>query len=110
MGPGCKELWCIYEAGAEAVVGRWGDGRIGSIRGTRDGIHSYGFTVWCENEVRSEQINAAYIYRELLKRMVQMFETGERPLALEETVEIIAFIEAAIKSAQLQGQVTRLFE
>ncbi len=108
MGPGCEELWCVYEAGAEAVVGRWADERIGSIRGTRAGTHSYGFTAWCENEVRSETINAQYIYRELLKRVVQMFETGEPPLALDETVEIIAFIEAAMKSAQLQGQATRL--
>ena len=110
MGPGCEEVWCVYEAGAEVVVGRWADERIGSIRGTRAGTHSYGFTVWCENEVRNTSINAAYIYRELLTRVVQMFESGEPPLAIDETLEIVAFIEAAMRSAQLQGQATRLFE
>ena len=110
MGPGCGEVWCVYEAGAEVVVGRWADERVGSVRGTRSGAHSYGFVAWCENEVRSTRINTAYIYRELLKRVVGMFETRESPLAIDEATEIVAFIEAALKSAQFQGQATRLFE
>ena len=109
MGPGCQEVWCVYEAGAEVVVGRWADERVGSLRGTREGGHSYGFMAWCENEVRGAQIDANYIYRELLKRIVQMFETGQSPVDPNETVEIVAFIEAAMKSAQLQGQATKLF-
>ena len=109
MGPGCQEVWCVYEADAEVVVGRWADERIGSVRGTRAGSHAYGFTAWCENQVRSAEIDSQYIYRELLKRIVQMFQTGQPPVPPNETVEIVAFIEAAMKSAQLQGQATRLF-
>ncbi len=110
MGRGCEEVWCVYEAGAEVSVGRWNDERIGSLRGTREGAHAYGFTAWCENEVRSSSIDASFIYRELLKKIVVMFESGQAPLDIEETVEIVAFIEAAAKSAQLQGQRTRLFD
>jgi len=105
MGPGCERVWCVYEDDAEVVVGRWADERIGSIRGTR-----YGFTAWCEKEVRAHSINASYIYRELLKKVVGMFESGVAPLDIEETVEIVAFIEAAAKSAQNSGQVTPLFD
>ncbi len=109
MGPGCEDVWCAYEDDAEVVVGRWQDGRLGSIRGTRAGTHGYGFTVWCENEVRACSIDASYIYRELLKKVVGMFESGIAPLDIEETVEIMAFVEAAAKSAQLNGRPTPLF-
>jgi len=110
MGPGCQEVWCAYQAGAEAIMGCWQDQRIGSIRGTRAGTHAYGFTAWCENEVRACSIDASYIYRELLKKVVGMFESGKSPLDIQETIEIVAFIEAALKSAQHQGQRTPLFE
>ncbi len=110
MGPGCQEVWCAYEAGAEVVVGRWQDERIGNIWGTRAGTHGYGFTAWCENEVRISQIDTAVIYRELLREIVGMFESGIAPLDIEETIEIVAFIEAAAKSAQTSGQVTPLFD
>ena len=45
-------------------------------------------------------VGAQYIYRELLRRVIAMFETGEPPLDVRETLEIIAFIEAALQSAQ----------
>ncbi len=109
MGPGCQEVWCAYQAGAEAIMGCWQDQRIGSIRGTRAGTHAYGFTAWCENEVRACSIDASYIYRELLKKVVGMFESGIAPLDIEETIEIVAFVEAAAKSAQTRGRATPLF-
>ena len=110
MGRGCQEVWCVYEAGAEVVVGRWSDERVASMRGTREGGHAYGFTAWCENAVRSTEIDTAVIYRELLKQIVGMFESGKPPLDIQETVEIVAFIEAAAKSAQTRGQCTPLFD
>lgn len=104
MGSGCKAVWTVFQDGAEVTVGLWDDGRIGSIRGTRDGAHAYGFTAWCEKQVVTTSINAAYIYRELLKKMVGMFETGEPPVELQETLEIVAFIEAAMESAKNDGK------
>jgi len=108
MGPGCVELSCYFEEGGEVSVGRWADGRVGTVRGTRAGAHAYGFTVWGDKGVRLERIDAKYIYRELLKRVVQMFETGEAALDLDETIEIVAFQEAALKSAHNGGAVTEL--
>ena len=46
--------------------------------------------------------------RELLKKIIEMFETGKPPLPIEETVEIIAFLEAALKSANSGGTEERL--
>jgi hypothetical protein len=89
-------------------VGRWSDGRIGTVRGTRAGAHSYGFTAFCEKKVVPTSINATYVYRELLKNVVRMFETGEPPIDPMITVEIVAFIEAAIRSANNHGTETQL--
>src|SRR5205814_1065802 len=96
MGPGCETVWAVSEPGTDAVVGRWKDGRIGTLRGTRAGSHSYGFTAFCEKKVVPVTISTQYIYRELLKRIVGMFETGKSPLDIHETLEVIAFIEAAL--------------
>lgn len=103
MGRGCKSVTCTFTEGGEVVTGLWRDGRVGSLRGTRAGAHAYGFTVWGEKGVKSSGINAAYIYRELLKQMVCMFATNEPPLDIEESVEIVSFIVAALKSAENGG-------
>jgi len=108
MGPGCKEVSCTFEEGAEVSVGRWADGRIGEMRGTRAGAHSYGFTAWCEKQVVTTSINAGMIYRELLKQMISMFATRKAPLDINVTIELVAFIEAAMLSAQQGGKAVRL--
>lgn len=104
MGRGCRSVWCVYSEGAEVVTGLWDDGRIGSMRGTRAGTHSYGYVAWMEKAVQQSTIDANYIYRELLKRIVEMFATGKSPLDIEETIEITAFQVAALQSAQNGGQ------
>ncbi|NLO07188.1 MAG: Gfo/Idh/MocA family oxidoreductase [candidate division WS1 bacterium] len=108
MGPGCVELTCMSEEGGEVSVGRWADGRVASMRGTRAGAHAYGFTVWGDKGVRSERISTQFIYRELLRRIVEMFETGKSPLDPNETLEIAAFIAAAWESANNGGKVVEL--
>lgn len=108
MGPGCVEVSCISEEGGEVSAGRWTDGRVASMRGTRAGAHAYGFTAWGDAGVRLSGISTQFIYRELLKRIVSMFETGEPPLDLDETLEIAAFISAAWDSANNGGEVTKL--
>jgi predicted dehydrogenase len=103
MGPGCEQVWCSFAPGAEVVVGRWKDLRIGTVRGTRAGAHSYGYTAFCQKGVLPTTIDAGFIYRELLKRISEMFQTGKAPFDVRQSVEIVAFIEAAMKSAQLDG-------
>jgi hypothetical protein len=103
MGPGCTSVSAVSTEGVDVVNGLWEDGRVGTLRATRAGAHSYGFTAFCEKKVVSAAINAGFIYRELLKRIVRMFETGEPPIDISETLEIIAFIEAAAASAEQKG-------
>lgn len=103
MGPGCETVWAVSEPGTDVVTGRWKDGRVGTLRGTRAGSHSYGFTAFGEKKVAPVTIGTQYIYRELLKKIVQMFQTGRSPLDIRETLEIVAFIEAANRSGKEKG-------
>lgn len=103
MGPGCRRVTCLSEPGAEVATGLWADGRVSSIRGIRAGAQAYGFTLFGEKGVTTQGVGTQYIYRELLKQIVKMFETRQLPIDLRETLEIVAFIEAAKKSADAGG-------
>jgi predicted dehydrogenase len=103
MGPGCERLNCMYEAMSEVTTGRWRDGRVASIRGIRQGAGAYGATVFCERGVATLDLKTTFIYRELLKEIVKMFQTGRSPFDPKVSLEIVGFIEAARKSASNHG-------
>jgi virulence factor len=103
MGPGCTRVTCQSDPGAEVATGVWADGRIASVRGLRAGKHDYGFTAFGEKGVKAEGVGTKYIYRELLKKIVGMFETRQVPIDPRETLEIVAFIESARLSAEGGG-------
>jgi virulence factor len=103
MGPGCREVWCASEPGGEVTMGRWRDGRIGTVRGIRAGAAPFGVVVFAEKAVRTLPLDLRYGYRELLRQIVTFFETGRPPIPLSHTVEIVAFMEAALHSANNDG-------
>jgi virulence factor len=103
MGPGCERLSCVSAPSGELVSGFWAGGRIGTVRGLRSGASPYGFTVFGTKAVATRDVSAKFIYRELLKQVVKMFETRELPIDPRETLEIVAFIEAARKSGEAGG-------
>jgi hypothetical protein len=108
MSPGCHEVCCVSEEGGEVVTGRWQDGRIGTVRGIRTGAAPFGVTVFAEKAVRSLDLETKFIYRELLRQIVSFFETGRPPIPLSHTVQIVAFIEAAMHSANNGGAPAKL--
>lgn len=108
MGTGCQSVTCTSTDGVDFVAGLWKDGRIGTMRGTRAGGHLYGFVAFGEKKVVQSSIDARFIYRELLKQVVKMFQTGQSPLDPAVTLEIVAFIEATSRSASSKGRRTAL--
>ena len=103
MGPGYKTVHCISTEGADVAVGRWADGRLGAMRGLRQGTHDYGFTAFCERAVVSTPIDVSAIYYDLLKRIVGAFQMGQAPLGPKELIEPVSFMEAALQSAAAGG-------
>ena len=100
MGPGCESVNAIESPYGILVAGRWQDGRLGGVRGFVEGVAGFGFRAVGETGTRQELVSAQYIYRELLKRVIGMFETGKPPIDIHETLEMLAFIEAALESAK----------
>lgn len=105
MGAGCEAVSCAFdEQIGEVDTGRWRDGRVGVMRGTRKGAHAYGFTAWGESEVRSSGVDTSYIYRELCKQQSQFFTTRKAPIDVNETIELVCFMDAALESSKKGGK------
>jgi len=100
MGRGAKEVTAVSTETEELITGVWEDGRIGTVRGSRRGTGR--FTALIHRCEGSRFIDAGASdkpwYASLLEQVMIMF-TGERAvLPAEETLEVIAFLEAAEKS------------
>jgi hypothetical protein len=101
MGPGCESVTRTHTNGTDVVTGRWKDGRIGTFRGIRDGKQKYGAVAFGSKDVLAKEPKTGY--RELVVEIVKFFQTGTPPIAPEETLEIMAFMEAADVSKQRNG-------
>ena len=107
MGAGCAKLVCQSSDAYDLVTAEWSDGRTGTLRGIRAGSGNYGATVFGEKKVAQAMYSTTIpIYSQLLKEIVAFFQTGRPPVAMAETLEIMAFMQAALVSAHEQREVT----
>lgn len=101
MGVGCEEVTRTKTEGTDVVVGRWKDGRVGVFRGIRTGTQGYGLTVFgsdfLENDAKYEG------YEPLVVEIAKFFAGGEPPVSSQESLEIMAFIQAAQQSSDSKG-------
>ena len=102
MGPGCKRVRRDYTDGADVIVGEWADGRMGVVRTIREGKKDYGVTAFGERDIKVST-DAGGAYAPLLQRIVQFFRDGKPPVPNGETLEIFAFMDAALRSKQQGG-------
>ncbi len=107
MGPGCEEVTRIAAPDADVVVGRWKDGRLGSVRALRP-YGPYGAVVFRPKGIVASPPHPAEGYGPLLVEVVKFFETGQPPVPNGETLEIFAFLDAAQRSKDEGGRPMRL--
>ena len=107
MGPGCVSVHRTYTEDADMIVGLWKDGRIGTVRGIRGGKSGYGAIAYGEKEIKMST-NTGGGYPRLLRRVVKFFQTGDLPVANDETLEIFAFMDAALRSKDKGGAPVKL--
>ncbi|MCE4563453.1 Gfo/Idh/MocA family oxidoreductase [Maribellus sp. CM-23] len=101
MGTGCKTVVRVTTADTDMAIGTWADGRIGSFRGLRGGKAGYGGIVFGEKDIIT--LGSYNGYNPLLEEIVRFFESGVLPFPKEETLEILAFMEAADWSKKKGG-------
>jgi hypothetical protein len=107
MGPGCEEVTRMATENTDEMVGRWKGGRIGSVRATRPHGPEGAVVFRGDKFVQSDKTMVDG-YGPLLHEIVKFFQTGKPPVAPEETVEIISFMDAAQRSKENGGQPMRL--
>lgn len=95
LGPGCDRVTRVKTDSGDTVVGTWKDGRIGKMRGLIQGRQDYGAVAFGMKAVLATPIPMRTDYRGLLVEIVKFFQTGVPPVEPEETLEIMAFMEAA---------------
>jgi hypothetical protein len=101
LGRGCKQVMRAHQDETDVVTGIWKDGRIGTFRGTRNGVYDYGGTAF--GEKGNSKFSAHGGYEPLLKEIVKFFRTGVSPIDPQDTIEIYAFMEAADESKRHNG-------
>ena len=110
MGAGCESVARTRTDGADIVVGKWKDGRIGTMRGIRDGKQDYGAVAFGAKANLTTPTPIKSDYRDLLVEIVKFFQTGTPPIQPEETLEMMAFMEAADLSKARSGAAVLLKE
>lgn len=110
MGPGCERVARVHTEGQDSVVGTWKDGRIGEIRGLRSSPRGYGAVVFGAKRIAvsgnlfpQQGPSKDSGYRPIVEEIVKFFQTGKPPVAPEESLEVLAFMEAADRSKQRNG-------
>ncbi len=101
MGPGCKT---VTRAAPERVVGAWPDGRVGIFEATK----GYGAEV--EGTKSSGPAGKYAGYVPLVEEIARFFKTGKPPVEVAETLELMAFMEAADESKRRGGEAVAIDE
>ena len=107
MGPGCEEVTRTFTPDADVIVGRWKDGRIGTVRALRP-YSDYGAVVYRPKQIMESPSRPSGSYHPLVVQIMKFFATGEPPVPNQETVEIYAFMDAAQRSKDEGGRPMRL--
>jgi hypothetical protein len=101
MGTGCVSVAMTSNDDVDVAVGLWKDGRVGVVRGIRKGKQEYGALLYTDKGVSYVPVGD-YSYVPLVREIVEFFKSGKPPVPPEETLEIMAFMDAAERS-RLQG-------
>jgi predicted dehydrogenase len=108
MGRGCESVTRTAGQNVDVMVGRWKDGRVGTVNAIRP-YSDYGALVFRGREVVESHPKAgASDYRALVVEMMKFFQTGQPPVANEETLEMFAFMDAAQRSKEQGGKAVSL--
>ncbi|MFM8891726.1 MAG: gfo/Idh/MocA family oxidoreductase, partial [Planctomycetia bacterium] len=101
MGPGCESVSRTSGTDMEVVTGLWSGGRIGTFRGLAAGKKGYGGTAFGADGIGP--VGEFGGYDPLVGAIVSFFKTRKSPVEERETLEILAFMEAADESRRRDG-------
>ena len=107
MGMGVDKVSCFRNDTDDVINATWKDGRMGELRLMRQ---SWIYSGYVLPEKPKDRKNPVIVYdgyqgyQPLVKEIVKFFRTGVAPVSPEETIEIMAMMEAAEMSAKRGGE------
>ncbi|MGO8674852.1 MAG: Gfo/Idh/MocA family protein [Limisphaerales bacterium] len=101
MGPGCQTVARIQAADADVLTGVWKDGRVGTYRGLRRNKEEFGAVAFGTKGIVAAGKSDGY--DQLCAEIARFFKTRQAPVAPDETIELMAFMEAADQSKRQGG-------
>lgn len=108
MGQGCQTVARIQADDADVITGVWKDGRVGTYRGLRRNKEEFGAVAFGTKGIVPAMKWGGY--EELCGEIGKFFKTRKPPVEAEETLEILAFMEAADQSQRQGGAPVALAE
>ena len=104
LGRGCAEVHTESNGKFDLVVGRWNDGRLGLVVGNRVGANNFGVRLTTDKRhiVSVQNPDIPYMFA-LAQSIDRFFRTGISPIDPAESLEVIAFLEAASRSRARDG-------
>ena len=113
MGTGCRSVVRVFNDDTDISVGTWPDNRLGVVRAMRVGTRGSGGSAYGDKGIitlgresggseSKNRVNPAY------QKMIEFFDTGIVPVSEEQTLEVMAFMEAADESKNNGGRPAEL--
>jgi hypothetical protein len=102
LGRGCQSVTRTAAPDADVSTGTWTGGRSGVLVALRTKATPHQVTVFGETGV-AQQKSGRDTYAPLVREIVKFFQTGTPPVALDESLEMFAFMEAADESKRRGG-------
>ena len=101
IGPGCETVANTHTPDTDVVTGTWSGGRTGVVYALRNGRQGYGVTAFGTTGIVDDREERDYLG--LTRQILQFFRTRQAPFPIQETLEIMAFMEAAEESKRQGG-------
>jgi predicted dehydrogenase len=109
LGRGCVSVVRTHTEDTDVLTGVWSDGRVGTMRGERNAKTEYALIIFGAKGMAQDKQGTGG-YGPLVAEIVKFFRTGVSPVAPEETLETLAFMEAADESKRRGGASVTLAE
>ncbi len=101
MGTGCETVARIHAGDADLLTGVWTDGRVGTYRGLLRNKEEFGAVAFGTKSIVPAGNSDGY--EELCLEIARFFKTRQAPVSAQETIEMVAFMEAADASKRQGG-------
>lgn len=104
LGRGCESVSRVHTKDVDIVTGTWQDGRVATYRGFRKAKGGFGLVVFGTESFAPAAPGSLGGYRGLCVEIARFFKTRQVPVTAEETLEVLAFMEAADESKRQGGK------